>query len=759
MLLKKLLQFSTIEEKHLPTMASWGSPRGRIFRDSSPTSPLTPLSPSAFPQWLRPSRSRAGVFSNGRAKIIILAIGCLSLGWLLRSTLGPNEDSVEQPTVDTASGGVLTDPSGFGMSPKSKQHGILGSHDDYEKTKDLQAELSEPKEPSVKGALSDLKHAVTDHIQSWNPYHVKPPKGYGAGSRNATQLGLDNNSNGILLEAGEDVQDGIKEEDRLGARTRIGKVTIMFYGNGFWERCIKTHEQHNKANGYRLHVLRQHLMDDVWSKPAYILSLLLRELSKPESERLEWLLWVDADTIILNPYIPIETFLPPPGTEFDDIHLMYSNDWNGLNNGVFPIRVNQWAANLFAAIVSYRHYKPEDPLVFRDQSAMAALMQEPEFAPHVVQAPQRWFNAYQGEHNETLQPFQIRRGDLLVHFAGVPAREERMQYWLERAEQHLDDWEVPVKSTSYPQEAKDFWNEQKDLRKNQKESLAEARTKAGKLLTQTDQRLNDYSDRLTEEQKAQIKERKEALKKLMDDEGPATTTGKLEEAMTKVSESASALNIVIADANKLLLQSAHSAIFAGEKDLLDSGFSQGILKSPELEHLSNTVKHLKNLVMTPEEFWSRNDILTATNSVTDARARLQDSVAQEAKVEMQAKVEQSERLAALAEVQKAAEMEASGGAVADEGYGTVPAAPVPVPPSVGMGMAGSDAGVASSDEIGGELDDTAGSPPRDPLVENVVGVTITQPGPIVYETTFVTATDDGVAALQTSETEEVAALG
>ncbi|EMC91082.1 glycosyltransferase family 34 protein, partial [Baudoinia panamericana UAMH 10762] len=256
---------------------------------------------------------------------------------------------------------------------------------------------------------------------------------------------------------GEDVRDGVSEEDRLGARTRVGKCTIVFNGNSWWERALRTHEEHDKIQGYRLYVLRQNLLDDVWSKPAYVLSLLLREMAKPENERLEWLLWFDVDTIILNPYIPLETFLPPVGTEFDDIHLMYSNDWNGLNNGVFPVRVNQWSVQLFSAILSYRYYRPEASLQFRDQSAMDALMHEPKFSKHIVQAPQRWFNAYQGEHNETLAPFQIRRGDLLVHFAGVPGRESRMQYWLERAEQHLDDWEIAVKSTSYPQEARDFW--------------------------------------------------------------------------------------------------------------------------------------------------------------------------------------------------------------------------------------------------------------------------------------------------------------
>ncbi|KAF2157294.1 glycosyltransferase family 34 protein, partial [Myriangium duriaei CBS 260.36] len=244
--------------------------------------------------------------------------------------------------------------------------------------------------------------------------------------------------------------------DLLGARTRVGKVTIIFGGAPTYERAVRTHELHDRIHGYPLHVLRHGILDDVWSKPAYILSLLLKELSRPETERLQWLLWVDADTILLNPHVPIETFLPPE-PEFDDVHLLITNDWNGLNNGVFPIRVNQWAVDLFAAIVSFRHYKPDANLVFRDQSAMDMLLKDPKFAKHTMQAPQRWFNAYQGEHNETLAPFQVRRGDFLVHFAGVGDRDRRMAYWLDRVDQHLPDWEIEVHHTSYPSEAREFW--------------------------------------------------------------------------------------------------------------------------------------------------------------------------------------------------------------------------------------------------------------------------------------------------------------
>jgi hypothetical protein len=376
-------------------------------------------------------------------------------------------------------------------------------------------------------------------------------------------------------------------------------------------------------------------MDDVWSKPAYILSLLLRELSKHESERLDWLFWVDADTIILNPYIPIETFLPPPGTEFDDVYLMYSNDWNGLNNGVFPIRVNQWSVQLFAAIVSYRHYNPKDPLVFRDQSAMNTLMQETEFAKHIMQAPQRWFNAYQGEHNETLQPFQVRRGDLLVHFAGIPAREERMQYWLERAEQHLDDWEVPVKSTSYIQEARDFWNEQRELRKHRNTQVEEARDKAQKLLSLTDINLNDYGDRLEADQRLKIGTQRENLKTVIEQEASKNNLEKIQEGMNGLLDISGPLTTVIAEANKLLLKSAHEAIFAGEKDLLDGGFGQGA-SSPEIEQISAHVQNLKALVMSPQDAWNQNDIKSAINDVTESRAKLHEKLVADVEAQKQA---------------------------------------------------------------------------------------------------------------------------
>ncbi|KAF2159032.1 glycosyltransferase family 34 protein [Zasmidium cellare ATCC 36951] len=640
-------------------MSPESSPERRPHRESSPMTPISPLSPSSsLPQWLRHTRPRTGLLANAKFRVLAVALGCIMMGWMLTSMLGPGERAMDfAGTYDAASGGILDDPTGFGMATvksQSMQPGIIGGEEPKDEM-EAESDTNRHKQPSVTGALSELHDAVKDKLKSWNPYHAQPVS-HGASRVNSTATasrphGLASATATAL--AGEAITDGISDEERLGARTRIGKCTILFNGNSFWERAIRTHERHDREHGYRLHVLRQHLMDDVWSKPAYILSLLLRELSKPESERLEWLFWVDADTIILNPHIPIEVFLPPPGSEFDDVHLLFSNDWNGLNNGVFPVRVNQWSVQLFSAITSFRHYRPDAPLPFRDQSAMDALMHEPAFSSNLAQAPQRWFNAYQGEHNETLAPFQIRRGDFLVHFAGVLNREERMGYWLERAEQHLDDWEVPVKSTSYPQEVRDFWSEQKDLRRRKKEALSGARLKAKELMSNVEEHMEEYGDRMSEEQKSSIEENRKGLYTILESGDDASDLDKMEEAMHKLEESFQPLTSVVTEVHKTLLNSAHEAIFAGEKDLLQSGFNQGS-SSPELERISDSVKHLKYLVMTPQENWNRHDITAATDAVTDARAKLQEKEA--ATLAEARRIEQAKKQAGIAldDVQKQA---------------------------------------------------------------------------------------------------------
>ena len=85
--------------------------------------------------------------------------------------------------------------------------------------------------------------------------------------------------------------------------------------------------------------------------------------------------WTDADILIMNPNLPLEMFIPPE-PELAHINLLVTNDRHGLNNGVFFIRINNWALKFFTAILSFHHFRPEVQLKYTEQSAMEEMTKE-----------------------------------------------------------------------------------------------------------------------------------------------------------------------------------------------------------------------------------------------------------------------------------------------------------------------------------------------------------------------------------------------
>ncbi|WQF86086.1 Putative glycosyltransferase 34, nucleotide-diphospho-sugar transferase [Colletotrichum destructivum] len=244
-----------------------------------------------------------------------------------------------------------------------------------------------------------------------------------------------------------------------GAAVRVTTATAHFGKvEKHYQDALQTHVMHTMLHGQRLEVMCSPLVDDLWNKPAFLLSMLLDEMLKPRRERAEWIFWVDRDTIILDQCRPASSFLPPSRTDGaaatnngegekdggekapdDQVQLLATKDWNGLNNGVFLLRVGQWAVELFSAVLAFRHYRPDVELPFTEQSAMGFLIGEPEFEKGVQFVPQTWFNAYPGGNASTfleredeagLADYQARRGDFLVHFAGVGERGKAMDDWV-----------------------------------------------------------------------------------------------------------------------------------------------------------------------------------------------------------------------------------------------------------------------------------------------------------------------------------------
>lgn len=156
--------------------------------------------------------------------------------------------------------------------------------------------------------------------------------------------------------------------------------------------------------------------------------------------------WVDADSIVVNPALPVEIFLPPH--DFEDIHFLGTKDHNGLNSGIFFLRVHEWSVRMMAKALAYPMFRPDVQLgCSADQFAMELVLNETDFGRSVLYQPRSWYNAYEFHHG-----YEGEKGDLLVHFPGLEDdRWQHMQKWLDTVEGlQARHWTVALAYTKYP---------------------------------------------------------------------------------------------------------------------------------------------------------------------------------------------------------------------------------------------------------------------------------------------------------------------
>ncbi|GAB7329970.1 hypothetical protein MBLNU13_g01668t2 [Cladosporium sp. NU13] len=171
--------------------------------------------------------------------------------------------------------------------------------------------------------------------------------------------------------------------------------------------------------------------------------------------RLRWLMWFDADTLVINPLVGVETFLPP--SDLEGINMIVTEDWNGLNNGIFIMRVSAWSVNMLTDTLAYPSYKPDEDLPFTEQTAMERMIQDPRYARNCIFVPPRWFNAYPRDEDETRTKYHVQQGDMMLHFAGVGDRPKMIRAFHDHVAAEREKWEIPVAQTLLPEETADFW--------------------------------------------------------------------------------------------------------------------------------------------------------------------------------------------------------------------------------------------------------------------------------------------------------------
>lgn len=169
-------------------------------------------------------------------------------------------------------------------------------------------------------------------------------------------------------------------------------------------------------------------------------------------------MWTDADTIILNPAIPPTLFLPPHNLDLDHVFAIVTTDHNGLNDGVFFLRVCGASLDLLTRVVDYPLARPDEDLGFNmEQNALSRVLNSMAEGTKrgVAWVPYQWFNVYQKRD----KGFEGQPGVFLVHFPGLRERKAGyMEAWLEELRANPSDWEVDVEETGLGGSVREFWD-------------------------------------------------------------------------------------------------------------------------------------------------------------------------------------------------------------------------------------------------------------------------------------------------------------
>lgn len=164
----------------------------------------------------------------------------------------------------------------------------------------------------------------------------------------------------------------------------------------------------------------------------------------------------------MNPETSPEIFLPPHDDHElhpENIHLLVTKDRNGLNTGIFFIRVHEWSVRFLSKTLAVPLFRPDVDLgASADQQAMAYLINETDFRANTTFIPKQWVNAYVDD---------FERGDMILHFPGLMERDWHMKHWLNQIERSNGraEWRMPQDRMPQARQVKDFWKRVKGCRK------------------------------------------------------------------------------------------------------------------------------------------------------------------------------------------------------------------------------------------------------------------------------------------------------
>lgn len=216
--------------------------------------------------------------------------------------------------------------------------------------------------------------------------------------------------------------------------------------DGILDLTWQNKKDYAKLYGYHLFDA-SHLIDTsrppAWSKIKAVSHLL------GPSMACDWVLWTDADTVIMNSDVRIENILPEDASK--DL-LVASDKGGGYNSGVFLFRNSEWSLRILQEWWEMTEFvQPPGLALSGDNAAMKSLLRDmKDFEEHVLVPPRCTFNSFAkfltlGEsvrldmdHLEEMDWYldseHYHKGDFIAHTPGVDNKAEALQLLLREAQ-------------------------------------------------------------------------------------------------------------------------------------------------------------------------------------------------------------------------------------------------------------------------------------------------------------------------------------
>ena len=189
-------------------------------------------------------------------------------------------------------------------------------------------------------------------------------------------------------------------------------VCSLVLGTEFKKRmkiCTATQEEHAAKHGYT------RITDETCWDPTRAHSWSKIPLLKKYINDYDYLFWLDADVMIMNPERKIETFinlLPP------DKFLLIGHDINVINAGIFILRNCPLAIEFLNDVWAKTQYINHP---WWENAAFIDLWQSPKYRPFIEVIPRKYIQIMNAYDPLVDREMHWRPGDWALHLAGLRA--------------------------------------------------------------------------------------------------------------------------------------------------------------------------------------------------------------------------------------------------------------------------------------------------------------------------------------------------